>query len=1094
MLMNVIKCGNRKKVCTHEKHIISMLFLMMIFLFLLTGCGKQSEASVVKLTTNYKTNPLSIESAPLFSWQMDSQKQGATQTAYRILLADSADSINKGPYLWDSGKVDSDQSVAVPYDGPELASGSEFFWKVQVWDQDKRALEFSDIASFGTALSESDWQGAKWISAPTVDKYANDDIFQGVISYITYAENSCTGFFFGATDSYYGDYYRVVLDTLDEQALVRVSEMHYETVVAESVFETIAEDYVFYPDQAHRFFISVCQGEIEIAIDHKPLGSHKIQGSLLPLGDYGFWTTRGSYYGYFDDLEIYNGKPLEGDLSQMEISGTPDIEEHFDNPESTIFSPYKCKMQNIGIGEDDWFVAESGFTITPASMEPAPIFYKEFSTSAKLKSARLYASAFGTYDIYLNGEPISDAYYAPGQSDYADEVFYGSYDVTGLLANDNKSATHTFWATLGHGRYDRAKSEWGDDLGFIALLKLEYEGGSFEYVTTDDSFLCYSDGPVRNDDMYAGEVYDARKEIEDFGKDWPHAVYMDFQGKQKEPAKTPMISPFDVCIEEIVPASITEPIPGTYVCDFGTNVSGFCELTGNGTEGKPVILRYAESINEENLANADDIPGTVWTRGLFTARNTDYYIPASDDSFIYAPRFVYRGFRYVQITGLSKAPTAQEIKALVISSDNERTGFFSCSNEATNALYEAIYRTQLNNYVDIPTDCPQRDERFGWAGDAQVFAHTADYNANTYSFMKEYLRTLISEQEDSGAFPDLTSSYGGGGSNGWADSGIILTYELYEQFADPTIIKENLEPMCKYMDYLVDSSEDYVRYLDSYSDHLAESIMSDEMCNTLQCAYVADLLSRMCSVVKEDELAAKYQAIFESYKQAWQTHFMNEDGTVGSWMQAEYVLPLAFRLYPEGLDVSGANFLNISAQSSEYHVQTGYVSTPWLLPVLCDYGYVDTAYAMLMQDTFPSWNYMLSHGNTTMTEAFHAFRDYDDGTYSIGNSLDHYALGSVGQWLYSDVLGIDRDLEAPGYKHFYLQPQINAALDYAEGSFESIYGKIAVRWEIDTSGKVTYNCTVPANSSATLKLPFEGFEVKELTAGTYSFEGTLKTE
>lgn len=1080
--------------CSFERskgHFLSILILSLLSLVLLTGCGKKADTTVADLTTNYKENPLSIDVNPLFSWQMHSSKQGISQSAYRIFVAESKDALAKGPYVWDSGKVESGLSVAIPYEGETLASGSEYFWKVQVWDQDHKALAFSEPASFGTALSESDWQGAKWITAPTSNKYASEEAFQGVITYITYAEDSCTGFFFGATDSYYGDYYRVVLEDFEDPALVRVSEMHYETVIAESVFPTVAEDYVYYSDQAHRFFISVCGGEIEVAIDHKPLGSHKIVGKELPLGDYGFWTTRGSYYGYFDDLEIYKGSPLEGDLSEMEIPDSPIIEEHFDDPENTIFSPYRCPMKDIGIGEDEWFVAESGFTITPGSMEPAPLFYKEFTSTGELKCARLYASALGTYDMYINGKPVSDAYYAPGQSDYADEVFYGSYDVTELLTNNDSGSSNSFLTQLGHGRYDRAKSEWGEDLGFIALLKLEYTDGSCQYMTTDNSFLCCTDGPIRNDDMYAGEIYDAGKETKSYGSGWPCAEILSFDGKQKEPLKVPMISPFDVCIDELSPLSVTEPIPGTYVCDFGTNVSGFCELTGSGTAGKPVILRYAEALNEESLTNADDIPGTIWTQGLFTARNTDYYIPADDALFTYAPRFVYRGFRYVQISGLSGGLTSEQIKAKVISSDNKRTGSFSCSNEKVNQLYEAIYRTQLNNYVDIPTDCPQRDERFGWAGDAQVFAHTADYNANTYNFMKEYLRTLVSEQESDGAFPDMTGSYGGGGSNGWADSGIILTYELYEQFGDASIIRENLDAMCSYMDYLVDSSEDYVRYMDSYSDHIAESLMSDEMCNTVQCAYAADLLSRMCNVIGEKDLTKKYQSVFEAYKESWQTNFMNEDGSVGSWMQSEYVLPLAFHLYPDGLDAAGANFLNISAMSSDYHVQTGYVSTPWLLPVLSDYGYLDTAYAMLMQDTFPSWNYMLSHGSTTLTEAFHAFQDYEDGTYSINNSLDHYALGSVGQWLYSDVLGIERDLEQSAYKHFYLQPQINAALTFAEGSYDSMYGLIQSRWEIDESGKVIYTCTVPANTSATLRLPFEGFEEQELGAGSYRFEGNL---
>ena len=1086
---------------------ITIILTIVNMILICAGCGStgSSEApatAVTHLTTNYAENPLCIEGTPYFSWQMESSKQGAAQSAYQLFVAESSDALAAGEYLWDSGKIASDISVSIPYEGAPLSSNTEYVWTVQVWDQDEKMLEKPAPVSFGTALEESDWQGAKWIYAGPLS-ISDTEPFQGIINYNTVCADSVSGFFFGATDSYYGDYYRVVLDTLEEQALLRISEMHYETVKAETVLPVKAKDYVYLKDQPHRVFISVCNGEIEVAVDHNPLGKHKIEGELLPLGSVGFWTTRGSYYGYYDDLEIYPGTQLEGDLSPIKTSSVPIVEEHFEDPNVTIFSPYRCPMKALGVGDGDWFVANSGFTITPGSMEPAPVFYKDFQVEGKVAKARLYASALGTFDLYINNTPVSDGYYAPGQSDYAKEVFYASYDVTDLL---KENATNSLLSVLGHGRYDRAKSEWGEDLAWIGVLKIDYTDGSTSYVTTDDSFLCNTDGPVRNDDMYAGEVYDARKEIPGMPSafrsgmndpesidlsTWTSSSVLPFSGKQKEPVKVPMISPFDVCIEQIAPVSVAEPVPGTYVCDFGVNLTGFCQLTGKGTAHEPVTLRYAEALNEENLSNADDVPGTIWTQGLFTARNTDYYIPANGDLFTYAPRFVYRGFRYVQITGLTEAPTVDSIRAMVISADCPQSGTFSCSDDKINRLFDAIYRTQQNNYVDIPTDCPQRDERFGWAGDAQVFAHTADYNANTHLFMKEYLRTLVSERNSQGAFPDMTGCYENGGSNGWADAGIILTYELYQQYGDISVILENVDAMCRYMDYLVETSDDYIRCMDSYSDHIAESMISDEMCNTVQCAYVADLLSRMCAVIGDTARSDKYASIYEAYKKAWQDTFMNEDGSVGNWMQSEYVLPLAFRLYPEEMEAAGAGFLNISVQSSDYHAQTGYVSTPWILPVLCEYGYTDSAYQMILQDTFPSWNYMLSHNSTTMTEAFHALSENEDGTYAILNSLNHYALGSVGQWLYSDVVGIKRDDASPGYKHFLLQPRIHNCLSFAEGSYDSIYGTIYSRWELTEEGKVTYTCTVPANTSATLLLPIEGFETQELEAGSYSFEGTL---
>lgn len=454
----------------------------------------------------------------------------------------------------------------------------------------------------------------------------------------------------------------------------------------------------------------------------------------------------------------------------------------------------------------------------------------------------------------------------------------------------------------------------------------------------------------------------------------------------------------------------------------------------------------------------------------------------------YTLGLVCRGFRYVQISGTDEQVPPGDISGLVITTDNRRTGTFSCSDERVNRLYDSICWTQVSNYLDVPTDCPQRDERFGWAGDAQVFANTAAYNADVHNYLKKYVEMLISCQDERGAFPDIAPSAGvGNGANGWSDAGIILVWELYQQYGDRQIIRDHLDAMCRYVDFLVDTSDGFIRTQHGYSDHNAVSALDHDIANTAQCAYVARLLSKMSAEIGENDIAKKYDMVYNQYKKAWQEHYINEDGTIGCWLQSAYTLGLAYDLYPEGLEAQGAACLNSAVAASDGHLNTGYIATQFLLPVLCRYGYVDTAYRILQQDTYPSWNDMLSNDQTTLTEAWFTCRDTGDGTYTVDGSMNHPGLGSVGQWLYSDVLGIKRDEDSPGFRHFYIEPLPGGGMTYASGSYESPYGTIESSWAVEEDGGLTFDFTIPANTTATVSLPDARYRNMELGAGRHEY-------
>lgn len=1058
----------------------------------LCGCSRQSEDTVriTDLTVNYEANPIGIESTPLFGWRMESGAAGGEQTAYRIVVAESVEQLKKQDYVWDSGRVESGISVAVPYEGETLAPETSYIWQVSVWDADGKQTKNSGEAVFETGLTDNDWGGASWIG---IRKARGADSVEGVRYRIVYdvkPGRTRSGFCWGMDTNQYGEYLRCAFDTLGEDIVFSVSEFldgednREENTVSALLSQTFPEIFGSVEEfggREHHVMLEVDGRTIRADVDGTQVLETGVEKGRK-VGNIGFWTARGAYYAYYDNISIVDG-----------ADGSIVCEEHFDSREDTVFSPYYVKVV------DGWCEASSGFVLTPGVAEPAPVLRHCFArdSDSRIASARLYAAALGDYRIYLNGRDICGEYLTPGRSIYSREAYYRTYDVTEFLDGDN--GTDVIGAVLGHGRYDKSNADWGDHIAFQAKLVIRYEDGKSQTVVTGQGWQAYADGPVRNDDMYLGEYYDATKEQtgwQDGDYDaghWQQAdVFPEYDGLQKRAAQTAAVK----CIGTLAPVRVSEPVSGAYVYDFGQNMNGNCQILFRNTEGRAgqaVTIRYAEALNDERMSCRDDEIGTVWTQNLYTADNTDYYIMSGAGEETYTPGLVCRGFRYVQISGIEEALPAEDVTGLVITSGNRRTGTFTCSDERVNRLYDSIYWTQLSNYLDVPTDCPQRDERFGWAGDAQVFANTAAYNADVHNYLKKYVEMLIDSQGEDGMFPEIAPSTDtSSGANGWSDAGIILVWELYQQYGDRQIIEENLDAMCRYLDYLVDTSDDFIRTRHSYSDHNAVSALDDAIANTAQCAYVAKLLSKMSADIGENDIAKKCDIVYNQYKKAWQDHYVNADGSIDCWLQSAYTLGLAYGLYPEALEEKGAACLNNAVAANDYHLNTGYIATQFLLPVLCKYGYTDTAYRILQQDTYPSWNNMLSYGQTTITESWRTCYDTGGGTYAVNGSLNHFALGSVGQWLYSGVLGIRRDEASPGFKHFYIEPQVNGGLAYASGSYESVYGTIESGWKFE-GDKLVFDFVVPANTTATVTLPGAQYRNMELGAGRYEFRVALNT-
>lgn len=1070
-----------------------LLAAMALTVLLGGGCGSQEKSAqtqayqeqsfqITDLTVNYMQNPIGIEQNPLFGWRMQ-EEGGHQQMAYRIVVAASQEQLAKEEYVWDSGRTASGISAAVPYRGDELLAGTEYVWKVFVWDEDENLTESMETAAFEMGLADNDWSGASWIGIRAQQDAADaakEEAYY-TIEYDVRLGRTRSGVVWGMDTNQYGDYFRCEFDTLgDAVSFSVVSLSNVDEIIRDSVVleESFSEEFC---GKAHHVRLEIRETAVEASIDgtsvlHTVLDRRKAPGNL------GFWTDRGAYYAYYDNLCVTDGRTGEVLLSE-------DFEKK--NIEDTLFFPYYYKVT------DGWCEASSGFLLTPGVEEPVPMLRCVFDRQgdSPVRAARLYVSSLGDYCIYLDGEDVSGAYLAPGRSIYDRETYYQTYDVTNLF--ETGQTQHVIGAVLGHGRYDKANADWGDQIALQAKLVLQYEDGSIQNVVTDDAWQVYADGPIRNDDMFLGECYDAVREERGwcergFAADgWQQAeVFSEYDELEKRASEAPLVR----CIETRKPVAVSEPVSGVYVYDFGQNFNGNCEIVLRNTEnkqGQTVTIRYAEALNDSRMTCRDDAVGTIWTQNLYTAKNTDYYRMSGAGKETYVPKLVCRGFRYVQISGVDEALPMEDVTALILSTQNKRTGYFTCSDERINQLYACIYWTQLSNFLDVPTDCPQRDERFGWAGDAQVFARTAAYNADVHNYLSKYVNMLIGGQCENGAFPEIAPSINmDSGANGWSDAGIILVWELYQQYGDRELIAKNLEAMCRYVDYLVDTSEDFVRRQHNYSDHNAVAGLEDEIANTAQCAYVAGLLSKMSADIGEKDIALTYEKVYNQYRAAWQEHYINEDGSIDCWLQSAYTLGLAYGLYPEELEEKGAACLENAVAANDYHLNTGYVATQFLLPVLCKYGYVDTAYRILQQDTYPSWNHMLSYGQTTITEAWNTCYDTGDGMYAVNGSMNHFGLGTVGQWLYSDVLGIKRDVDSPGYKHFYIEPQVGGGLTHVSGSYESVYGTIESGWRLEGS-ELVFHFVIPANTTATVTLPDPQYRNMALAAGEYEYRIAL---
>ncbi|MHC4750239.1 MAG: family 78 glycoside hydrolase catalytic domain, partial [Planctomycetota bacterium] len=723
-------------------------------------------------------------------------------------------------------------------------------------------------------------------------------------------------------------------------------------------------------------------------------------------------------------------------------------------------SAWPNSKQIAELGDQPWGKPSQNELVLP----PPPYLRKTFFINKPVKNAVAYVSALGLYELSINGKRVGEDYFTPGWTDYTKRVYYQSYDVTGLLTRSGNAigvilADGWYAGYLGFGR---KREHYDSEPRLFVQLEIEYTDGTRQTVVTDKSWKA-AYGPIFESDFLMGETYDSRKEAKDWCSYWYNdsaweavAVTDEIEGRlQSYPGVTVKK------ILEIKPKKLTEPKKDVYVYDMGQNFAGWVQLKVAGEAGMKVVLRFAEILNPD---------GTIYTTNLRAARCTDTYILKGNGEEIWEPRFTFHGFRYVEVTGYPGKPELDAITGVVLHSDTPPAGSFECSNPMVNQLFKNIVWSQRGNFIEVPTDCPQRDERLGWTGDAQIFIRTATYNMDVAAFFTKWLVDLEDAQTKEGAFPDVAPHKVamGSGVPAWGDAGVICPWTIYQVYGDKRVIEKHYESMKKWIAYLEKNSKNLLRPDYGYGDWV--SIASEtpkDVIATAYFAYSTRLVSKIADVLDKKEDAKKYEELFVRIKDAFNKAYVSDDARVKGQTQTCYLLALYFDLLPYDKRPAATQHLVEAIRKKNWHLSTGFVGLSYLLPTLTQTGHLDIAYRLLANDTFPSWGYSIKNGATTIWERWDGWTE-EKGFQDPGmNSFNHYAFGSVGRWLFNTVAGIDTD--GPGYKEIIIRPR-PGGITSAKASYKSIHGKIVSDWSLE-DGTFTLNVTVPANTTATVYVP-----------------------
>ncbi len=1048
------------------------LLLVSIVMLTLSCNNKPSEMKIQHLRCEYLENPEGIDTRqPRLSWQLASDERGQGQSAFHIMVGtDSGALANDKADTWNSTKIVSDQTTFVSYNGESLGAGKKYYWKVRSWDNNKKATNWSAISSWSMGLLDSvDWK-AKWIGATPEDVP------------IDLQYNIHSGYHSGIESS--ADFTKSILVDLRKIQNFHTLKLYPALfgnplkpyIFPEAFTVQASEDASFSNPQIlcdySKKTVGV-KGAAPLVVSFSPLNARYIKLTVNKLS----FIEDGQFAFALAELELLDKNNLNVALgAAVKADDTYDVYRKFSNEK------WWAELLTDGFIKPNLQHKTNSIPISVS-----PLLRKEFGVSKAVKRASLYVTGLGLYEMSVNGKKAGNQVLAPEWTDYHKRVQYQTYDITHLI----KEGSNVIGAMLADGWYAGSvfshpnRGSYGFDRKLLAQLQVEYEDGATEVVVTDESWKLNTDGPIREASLFDGEIYDAAKSV----AGWAEAGFDDSRWTavrvyENVPVmiSAQMNEPIAV-VQEIKPVKILPQQNGTYIFDLGQNIAGWVHLSLPYNPGHKIVFRHGEVLDEK---------GNLYTDNLRGAKQMNTYIPGNESSISYEPRFTYHGFRFVEVSGLTRPPSLGDITGKVVASSSPVVGSFESSSKELNKLWDNILWTQKGNMHSTPTDCPQRDERAGWMGDAQVFSTNAIFNMDMGAFFTKWVRDIRDSQTDAGRFPDYAPQVGTWAnfynSPGWGDAGVIVPWRVYEQYGDISVLDGQYEAMKKFITSVAQYNPDMLWKKvrgNMYGDWLNGNTIieagypkeggkvPDDVYSTAFFYYSTNIVSKTAALLKRDAEASYYDSLANAIKNAFVKNYIQDDGTIEGNTQAGYALALDFGLVPENLEKQAAAHMVDAVKAYDYRISTGIQTTIRLMNQLTKFGYSDVAYKLLESRRFPSWIYSIDQGATTIWERWDGYVE-GRGFQNVGmNSFNHYAIGAVGEWMYRSILGINNDPAAPGYKHFFIQPVPGGSLTNAKGSYQSIAGKIAVDWKKE-GNNFLLDVTIPVNTSATIIIPSVG--------------------
>lgn len=709
----------------------------------------------------------------------------------------------------------------------------------------------------------------------------------------------------------------------------------------------------------------------------------------------------------------------------------------------------------------------------PWQARPADYLRREINITKPIRRATAYITALGLYELHINGARVGEDVMAPGWTDYHQRVEYQTHDISQLLV----AGKNAIGAIIGEGWYSgrvghnqrRAGNHYGGRPALLCQIHIEYSDASIQKIVTDQHWKT-SQGAICYSDFLMGELYDARLEL----ARWHQAGFDDSSWQPVEVFIPEPIAPKLHASRSYATREVSEQgatllhrtASGGYIYDIGQNLAGYVKLTLSADAGTKFSLKHAEILDEE---------GELYTKNLRHAVSTDHYIAKGEGVEVFKPHFTFHGFRYIELVTEPAFNIANiELSAIAIYTDMPETGKLSTGHPMINQLISNISWSQKGNFLSVPTDCPQRDERLGWSADAQVFWRTAGYNMDVSAFLDKWFEDIVDAQLVDGAFTDIAPSRplnpykqsAQPGAPGWGDAPIILAWQHYLRYADIDLVKKHYPALLRWMAHLATGNANFIRthnVHNNYGDWLSVGPNSDRtVVATAYWVYVADIMAKMAKVLNKEADQQRFSHLASNVRNAFVECFVDADGVITGNTQTAYLLALDFKILPDCLREKAERHLIQSLKDADNHLQTGFLGVKHLCPVLSDINKQQLAYQLLLNETYPSWGFSIAHGATTIWERWDGWTAENGFQSAAMNSFNHYAYGSVGEWLYSRMAGIDWDEEQPGFKTIVFNPAFNREIGWVDAQYTAATGTVKSQWRFcDT--QLHWSITIPPN-------------------------------